>query len=531
MDLLGDKKAEVAGLIWCLASPCFPTLLSMVVPLVTTAQAIAMPIGPGAAMAGGLMPLALLGAASLPLLLTVIEIDQGDVVESIIPSPGNYPAYPTTNQAPFGVRNALGLTPLGRYAVNEMMNLGMMIDVDHLSQEGLDGTNGVLALATNRPGGYPLNSGHNGFREQGLHERAESSRTTDQMQQIRALGGLLGVAWGNSKDGSLTKSLREVVSNPRIGKSAVANDCAGTSKTFAQTYLIALEQLGGSHVAIGTDIDGFFVTPGPRFGPQAAFGLGAGEAALREEQIEKQHNGVLYEPRYGHALTTGAFRGRAMEPKNLTGPVTGTNGYVYNVDQADFFAAMSIFYSLRPYVENGQIVIQTLMPNIDVFANAFNPNTYSGQYPDFDTSGGSRAHIANYAAGLLAGIQDWPIGDDFTPDKTATTKIGKAVYLNKVRGSQVPPEIAGLDRYLNLLKVWDDYQKIFGTNAPLKRCQSGSKQWDINFEGVAHYGLLPDLLQDLSNVGLDSRDLSVLFRSAEDFARMWTQSLKASLPE
>jgi hypothetical protein len=274
------------------------------------------------------------------------------------------------------------------------------------------------------------------------------------------------------------------------------------------------------------------VTPGPRFGPQAAFGLGAKEAALRKEQIEKQHNGVLYEPRYGATLTTSAFRGRAMQPKNVLGPADAKLGYAYNVDQADFFAAMSIFYSLRAYVTNGQIIIQTLMPNIDVFANAFNPNTYGGQYPALDTSGGSRAHIANYAAGLLAGIYDWQIPEDYVvSDKTTTTKIGKWVYLKKVSGFQIPPEIEGLDRYQNLLKVWDDYQKIFGTNVPLKRCQSGSKQWDINFEGVAHYGLLPDLLQDLSNVGLEARDLSVLFRSAEDFARMWTQSLKASSPE
>jgi len=98
----------------------------------------------------------------------------------------------------------------------------------------------------------------------------------------------------------------------------------------------------------------------------------------------------------------------------------------------------------------------------------------------------------------------------------------------------VPPEIAGtfdyLNRYLHALKVWDDYQRILGANIPLKCCQSAFKQWDINFEGVADYGLLPDFLQDLSNVGLEARDLSVLFRSAEDFAQMWTRSLNASFP-
>ena len=210
------------------------------------------------------------------------------------------------------------------------------------------------------------------------------------------------------------------------------------------------------------------------------------------------------------------------------------DGYEYNVDQADFFAAMSIFYSLKAGVESGSITEQSAMTTINSIANALSAN-YGGQYPDADLSGGSRAHIANSALGLLAGIHDWPIGSDVTPDKTATTKIGKAVYRTRnVANDVVAPEITGdavsFNRYVRQLAVWDDYQKIFGTNAPMKRCRSGFKEWDVNFEGVAHYGLVPDFLQDLINVGLESRDLSVLFRSAEDFAQMWTQSLNASFP-
>ncbi len=40
--------------------------------------------------------------------------------------------------------------------------------------------------------------------------------------------------------------------------------------------------------------------------------------------------------------------------------------------------------------------------------------------------------------------------------------------------------------------------------------------------------MLPDFFQDLSNVGIDPHDLSVLFHSAENFARMWTRSIDAS---
>ena len=535
---LQDVPPDAANIILGAGAAVGAALLPIVLPWIATTAGGLAPALPGDSAAGsGLAPLGLLGAASLlPPLLVMVGVDQGAVIQAIIPLPGNYPIYPTAANAPNGVRNALGLTDLGRYAIKEMMNLGMMIDVDHMSQEAFTGNSGVLELAQSRPGGYPLNSGHNGFRESGVKERAENSRSFSQMQEIHKLGGMMGVGWENAKGGSVTTDFTKIT-NSYFSHSTVQNDCAGTSKTFAQGYLLALERLGGSHVAIGTDINGFVVSPGPRFGPQGAFGLGEGggeEAAHRKEQIEAQQNGVLYEPRYGHPLTTSAFRGRSLQPKKLIGDAAVAEGYAYNVDQADFFAALNIFYSLKADVEAGRATEQTVMALINDIANAYSEN-YSGQYPDTDLSGGSRAHIANYALGLLGGIKDWPIGSDVTPDKTATTTIGKAVYrVKNLANYHVPLEITSIpdynSRYLHHLKVWDDYQKAFGANTPMKRCQSGFKQWDINFEGVAHYGLLPDFLQDLSNVGMQSRDLSALFRSAEDFAEMWTRCLKGSFP-
>jgi hypothetical protein len=38
---------------------------------------------------------------------------------------------------------------------------------------------------------------------------------------------------------------------------------------------------------------------------------------------------------------------------------------------------------------------------------------------------------------------------------------------------------------------------------------------------MAHYGMLPDFLQDLRNVGLTAEDLAPLFRSANDYVQMW----------
>ena len=295
---LQDVPPDIANIILGAGAVVGVPLVPLVLPWIAVAAGALDPARPGdSAAAAGLAPLALLGAASLlPPLLVMVGVDQGDVIQAIIPLPGNFPIYPTEANAPDGVRNALGLSALGRHAIKEMMNLGIMIDVDHMSQEAFTGPNGALTLATNRPGGYPLNSGHNGFRESGLEERAENSRSLSQMQQIRSLGGMMGVGWENAKGGSVTKSFTEVT-NQYFSHSSVTNDSAGTSKTFAQGYLLALERLGGSHVAIGTDINGFVVSPGPRFGPQGAFGLGEGggaEAVHRKDQIEAQQNGVLY---------------------------------------------------------------------------------------------------------------------------------------------------------------------------------------------------------------------------------------------
>jgi hypothetical protein len=188
----------------------------------------------------------------------------------------------------------------------------------------------------------------------------------------------------------------------------------------------------------------------------------------------------------------------------------------------------------------------TIADNVNTIASALSDN-YPDRFSLLDPTGGSKGRIADYADGLLGGINNHCFGEggfascgwDLSPDKNMRQQLGKAVYRNQVLGEKIPDAITSdcasnrthcetHERFFRLLQVWNDYQKVFGHNAPLKRCQTDFKQWDINFEGVAHYGLIPDFLQDLSNVGLQPQDLSVLFRSAEGFAQMWTKTLEAS---
>jgi microsomal dipeptidase-like Zn-dependent dipeptidase len=53
------------------------------------------------------------------------------------------------------------------------------------------------------------------------------------------------------------------------------------------------------------------------------------------------------------------------------------------------------------------------------------------------------------------------------------------------------------------------------------RQQTGQKEFDFNEHGLAHIGLFPDFLADLTRVGLSEGELRPLFRSAETYIKMW----------
>ncbi|MGD2044841.1 MAG: membrane dipeptidase [Gemmatimonadota bacterium] len=55
----------------------------------------------------------------------------------------------------------------------------------------------------------------------------------------------------------------------------------------------------------------------------------------------------------------------------------------------------------------------------------------------------------------------------------------------------------------------------------LTRSVMGTKTWDYNRDGVAHYGLLPDFIESLRSAGMHENVETAFFRSAEYFARMW----------
>ena len=58
------------------------------------------------------------------------------------------------------------------------------------------------------------------------------------------------------------------------------------------------------------------------------------------------------------------------------------------------------------------------------------------------------------------------------------------------------------------------------------RERSGSRVFDLNRDGVAHYGLIADLLADTEQSAGGRRALSLLFSSAEAYLEMWERAVR-----
>lgn len=73
----------------------------------------------------------------------------------------------------------------------------------------------------------------------------------------------------------------------------------------------------------------------------------------------------------------------------------------------------------------------------------------------------------------------------------------------------------------------DDAPDPYGPNG-INRAVTGDRVWDINADGVAHYGMIPDLIQRWRAEGMSQAQLAPLFRSAEGYVKTWSLVEKAA---
>ncbi len=411
--------------------------------------------------------------------------------------------------------NQRTLSPYGMILLEEMMERGMLIDIDHMSQKTLD-----AALDLVEAHHYPVLSSHAWFRDlaftaevefepvQGddygtgdVHKVAhEAGKRADQIERIAALGGVIAPILNQGDVAGLRQAMPEMAEK-------VPHPSAGSSTSWAQAYLYAVAKMGGRGVAMGSDVNGAAALPGPRFGTQASFGARNDpfRASQRRAEIESQTNGV----RYDSPLRD--YRWFRFEP-------SGPGGY--DAQEREIWQGVAMFKS------------------------GFNPATR--EHPEDDTPRiGIREflkasawpweaeRVDSYAMGLwAAGEQGWTASD-----LVAWPREMRAAYLartgGKMPGTGTDEKLLELiDQVKGILARWE---AMDGDNVPLVRNTAGPRRdFDINLDGLAHYGLLPDFLQDLRNIGLSPQDLTPLFRSASDYVEMWqtcVQLAKAPLQD
>ena len=186
--------------------------------------------------------------------------------DSVVPLTDPVPCYDTAS----ATCNPLGLTQSGRVLVQALIDNGMIIDVDHMSNEAIADT---LALAG--AANHPVVASHVQFFD--LNEstqRHERMRTRAQLDAIRNGGGMVAAMLKDDVQDGLGGKTKKVNLSYTTSPSGVsiADNCRHSTKTFAQALQYAIDVMGRP-VALGSDFNGVAGHVGPRFGPDACGGV------------------------------------------------------------------------------------------------------------------------------------------------------------------------------------------------------------------------------------------------------------------
>lgn len=157
--------------------------------------------------------------------------------------------------------NVRGLSGGGQHFLKAMMRKGMMIDVDHMSMHTCDG---ALRLAEQMS--YPLVCSHLRVRGVAVERPAgkdwvrgvadEGMRSDTQLRRLKALGSAVGIITHLGPVRGIGGS--EAGGAPRTRS-------YDTSESWVKAYDHVVDRLGLSGVGLGTDFNGFYGQPGPRF--------------------------------------------------------------------------------------------------------------------------------------------------------------------------------------------------------------------------------------------------------------------------
>jgi hypothetical protein len=421
--------------------------------------------------------------------------------------------------------NGHGMFPRGKILYEELMKQGFVIDVDHTSRLT---SSQLFVLAKSKK--YPLLSSHTDPSETCLGPRrplyinadikwGDDAEWNYKYYGTTAIGNLSteftptklyyqNIASSGGMAGLFTFPFRK--DNSVIANKSVANDCDGSSKSWAQNYLYAIETMPGKGIGLATD-KGFTEAVGPRFGVMASYKLIEEKTdylnkVLRTQQRMAQDNAVKYD------IPFQDWNPRRFEMGSI-------ETFADGIFEEDLWKALA-FWQTHPD-------IRTAKPQEHPQYNEIPPSQYLVQTDRVKNlvTGLAITDAANLLpTGLLSGA-----------DQPWQQAIAYCFSHNKVPGDLPREKYAGL--YLNLVQekyerwkpVYVLWQRMMnGTNEPLRKLVNGNRDWDYNIDGMAHYGMIPDFIQDLKNVGIRADQMIPLFSSAEEYIRMWEKADSAA---
>ncbi len=171
-------------------------------------------------------------------------------------------------------KNSRGLTDEGKAMAQKMIEKNMIIDLAHVSEQSVSDVYNIVAENEY----YPFNVSHGHLRSIMMDEKQEEEKTTsdETIGLIRKTGGVFGLRSGAEQVKTYTQS-------------GVANNCDGSTKSFAQAYQYAVKGLK-VNVTFASDFNGFIQQLRPRFGGSKETCGASGSRSTRNAQQDMQTN-------------------------------------------------------------------------------------------------------------------------------------------------------------------------------------------------------------------------------------------------
>lgn len=391
--------------------------------------------------------------------------------------------------------NNVGLLKEGKDGLRQMMELGLIIDLDHLSEKARVDAWDVSALAGADAGTdeYPFFAVHTDIRgltshtpalelERLQHDRgfsAEVDRTAAEFERSREHGGVFSPGMNGSHlrdDKELTTASEgpEPMDGPLVN-----NDCDFSAKSFALKYLVMRERMGGHGITPSTDMSPFWSPASPRFGQNRCHKKTTFEDNRRRKYDSFDDN----EFKVCHPL----------------------QGFSAKWDEQD----------CRP----------------DMFPHDWDADSYVCRIWGKFTPGCPTFELleAQYQEGAGVEYEDYADRAPWQPDADAVQGNPAVMYVVARNAGESRDDGAPREPVPELVSYGNAHQL-----APMKKMKTmaagvvGNTGWDINLDGFQHIGLLPDFMQDVRNVGVPFEYMTPLFNAAEEYVRLWERDCKVA---